>query len=155
MVIEMWVSLLERIFSPILSLHFTLGISIFALLFFLLSVVINRLLIDQEKMKKVKEEMEKIKRELKSVKLEDKEKFNKLMKRSMEINTEYMMMSMKSLVVFSILFLTFLPLLQHAYSNSFVTLPFTIPLIGSKLNWISWYIIVSLTISFTLGKILR
>ena len=59
------------------------------------------------------------------------------------------------LIVSMIVIAIFLPWVQSKYEGfaAVASLPFNLPFVGSSLNWLYWYILVSLTIGWIVNKL--
>lgn len=86
----------------------------------------------------------------------NKEEVSKFLAEMMKMNSQYMKQTFKALIISMIVLALFLPWLTHTYGGSVVAaLPFSLPLIGSNLTWIYWYILVSVSIGWVVRKLLE
>ena len=83
------------------------------------------------------------------------EVLTKLAKEAMKVNFQMLKLKSKSMILVLLLTFPFFPWLNYHFSGiSIAKLPISIPLIGSSVGWILWYIFVSLTITYLTQKII-
>jgi uncharacterized membrane protein (DUF106 family) len=88
-------------------------------------------------------------------KMGDKENTNKYLAEMMSMNNTYMKQTFKAMIVSLVVLGLFLPWLRYRYEGMAVAaLPFALPFIGSSLSWLYWYILVSFSIGWVLGRFL-
>ncbi|MDI6826411.1 MAG: EMC3/TMCO1 family protein [Candidatus Aenigmarchaeota archaeon] len=137
--------------SPILMIFFIgAGISIF-------SSLINKKVLGTEKARETKKRMQDVRSEmLEAQKSGDKKRMNECLTELMKINSEYMRLSLKPMVISLILVIIILLFLRNTYTGMVVaTIPNTLPVVGGiKLDWFWWYFISTLIVSMTVKKIL-
>lgn len=152
---------LDFIFGPILQLP--IFASIFVIGGFITSIItlINRKFTDVEATKKMKGEIDSERAKmLEAQKTDDKEKMDKHTKKMMDINSKYMKLMMKPMMVslgISVILLIFIfPWLNGVYSGQSIgTYPGIVPFVGGDpISWIVWYIVCSLAVSIGLRKAL-
>jgi len=104
----------------------------------------------------LKRNMEEIKENLTEAQKEgNKENVNKFLSELMKVNNQYLRHSFKTLIISLLIVSLFLPWLAQKYQGLTVaTLPFNLPFIGSGLNWLYWYIFVSLAVGWLIRKLL-
>ncbi len=142
----------DAIFGKLLFLPPWLVIAILAVAFNLLSIGIAKATVDVEALGKLKARMEELKRKLaKSKKADD-----KLLEEAFRLNFKMLGLKAKSLILTFLAIIPFFPWLNHHYQSvAVVSLPFALPLIGSGIGWVAWYLLVSLCSSFVLARLLR
>lgn len=146
--------LLNLIFTPITILQPPLAIAILALITTVSIVGINRLTIKREIIRNLKKQMVEIKENLtKAQKEGDKFAIEKYITELVKLNKEFMKYSLKGMFVALLIATLFLPWIKTTYSGAVALLPFSIPGIGSKLDAIYWYALVSLTVGWIMTKI--
>jgi uncharacterized membrane protein (DUF106 family) len=118
--------------------------------------MINRLLVNKNLVKEIKTKMEEIKENLNQAqKLGNKEHANKLIDEMMRTNNQYMKLTFKALIVSMIVISLFLPWVGEKYKGLTVALlPFNLPFVGASMEWLYWYIIVSITLGWIANKLL-
>ncbi|OGI15353.1 hypothetical protein A3K63_05545 [Candidatus Micrarchaeota archaeon RBG_16_49_10] len=152
---------LNFIFAPVLKLPIYGSVFVISGLITLLVTVINRKFTDVEMTKKVKDRIEAERAKmLEAQKKGDKDKMNSHMKKMMQINSEFMKLMTKpmivSIVLSALLLIFIFPWLNGVYTGQVaLTLPQLLPLIGGKgVSWLIWYIVCSLAVSIALRKVL-
>lgn len=138
------------VFSPIVSL---LIVSSFLTI---LVLGLNRIVTNRKLVKEIKDKMEQVRENLTAAqKIGDKENVNKLLAEMMSINNTYMKQTFKAMIVSLVVLALFLPWLRYKYDGMTVAaLPFTLPFLGNSLSWVYWYILVSFSIGWVVGKFL-
>jgi uncharacterized membrane protein (DUF106 family) len=155
-ILSLYIKILDSFLFPLLLIKPVLAISIISIIFSLFSIGISLLTVDKERMRKIKEKMSSLQEKMKIAQKEmNKEALIKIFEETIKVN--FQMFRLKSKSILTILFLTIFifPWLDfHFKGVSVAKLPFSIPIIGSDINWILWYIFVSLTINYIAQKIL-
>ncbi|MDI6798808.1 MAG: EMC3/TMCO1 family protein [Candidatus Aenigmarchaeota archaeon] len=119
-------------------------------------VFLNRILVNKKVVQEIKARMAEIRENITRAQREgDMESANKLLSEMLKVNSEYMKQSLKVLVASIIVISLAFPLLGSSFSGLAVSMPFELPFIGSKLNWIGWYVLVSFAIGWVVRKILE
>ena len=118
--------------------------------------VINRALVDKNAVKQIKDKVEETREKLtKAQKEGNKEEIFKHMSDLWQANNQYIRISMKTMLVSLVIVSLFLPWIKGHYDGLVIAqLPFFVPLIGTSLNWIYWYVFVSLGVGWCFRKIL-
>lgn len=152
----MLVSGVGFVFAPLAAFNPAVSLFIVSSLITILVIALNRLTTNRKAVKEIKEKMQGIREQMTAAqKLGDKESVNKSLSEMMAVNNEYMKQMYKGLFVSLIVITIFLPWMKFAYGTAAVaSLPFEAPFIGSKMDWILWYILVSFTIGWVLRKML-
>jgi uncharacterized membrane protein (DUF106 family) len=152
-----YIKILDSFLFPLLLLKPALAIFIISSILSLISVAISVLTVNKEAVIKIKERMSSLQKEMKAAQKERNDKaLTKIFEEAMKINFQMLKLKSKSMVI--ILFLTILifPWLNYHFGGvSVAKLPFSIPIIGSNISWIWWYIFVSLTITYVIQRIIR
>ena len=138
----------EILLKPhILLLLISSAITIF--LFFL-----NRLLVKRDVLKEIKTRTIEIRESLTKAQASgNTEEINKYLNELLKVNSEYMRQNLKVLIVSTIVILAVLPFINNAFSTMAIILPFEIPLIGSKINWSIWYVLVSFSVGWAVKRL--
>jgi uncharacterized membrane protein (DUF106 family) len=72
----------------------------------------------------------------------------------MGINSAYMKHMYKTLMVSIVALIIFFPWIRMKYGGMAVaSLPFNAPFVGSSLDWLFWYLLVSFTIGWVTRKV--
>jgi len=151
----MLVSTLDFVFLPLAVLNPAISLFIISAFITLLTTFINKLLTDTKLVSELKESMDDIREKLTDAqKSGNKDEVSKFLDEMMSLNSKYMKHAYKTLIVSLILIAIFLPWVKQTYGGMAVAnLPFNVPLVGSNLNWIFWYILVSFTIGWVVRKV--
>lgn len=146
----------DFIFAPIVALSPILSLTVISVALTAIILMINRALVDKDVVKHLKDRIEEIREELtRAQKAGDNEAATKALNDLMGVNSAYMKQTFKVLMVSLVIIAMFMPWLKYKYSGAAVaTLPFSLPLIGTKVNWILWYVLVSFTIGWVVRKLL-
>ncbi len=145
---------MDVVFSPIFALPPMLSIIIFSIILSVVTIALNRVLMKKEVMKEMKAKMKELQNTMKTAQKEgNKELVSTSMKEMMTINGKYMKENMRVMIVSLVIGLVFLLYMSTKYANVNIALPFSIPILGSSINWIYWYIITSLAISMVIKKV--
>ena len=121
----------------------------------LLQVTIGYFLINRKKVEEAKDRLQEIREEMLKAQKEGKViESEKLVNEMLNLNNEIMKETMKvSLVTIFVIMIVF-PMLKTRYANTVIHLPFSLPVVGSSLNWFWWYLITFTTVSTLTRKIL-
>ena len=143
-------SLIVLVSKPTVSLFLVaLSVSLTIVLSYKIFVDLESLNEAKKKLKKLQERLIEVQRE-KNVK-----EANRIIDEMTKINKVFIKESIKPMIVSLILLVTVFPVLSKVYTGKVVAkLPFSLPFVGSQLSWIGWYIIVSLTITWILKRLL-
>lgn len=152
----MLVNVVGTIFAPLAIFNPAISLFIVSSFITILVTGLNRLVTNKKAMKEIKDRLQSIREQLTAAqKIGDSENVSKFLKEMMSVNNEYMKHTYKGLFISLIVVALFLPWLGHNYGAMTVaSLPFDLPVIGSELNWILWYILVSFTMGWVLRKLL-
>lgn len=155
MVYQQVISALDVILSPLTVFPYHISVLLISVLLTVLILCLNRVFINKDLMKQIKSRMEELRENLTQAQKEgNKENINKYMSEMMKTNSEYMRHSFKVLVISMIVVLIFLPWIKYRYEGLAVaTLPFNLPFVGSSLNWLYWYILVSFAVGWIINKL--
>ena len=156
MVIEPLYPVFDALFSPITIFPYYVSVLIISALLTFAVLLINRLLVNKNVVKEIKTKMEGIKENLNQAqKLGNKEHANKLIDEMMRTNNQYMKHTFKALIVSMIVISLFLPWVGEKYKGLTVALlPFNLPFVGASMEWLYWYILVSITLGWIANKLL-
>jgi len=116
--------------------------------------LLGRLLTNNKAVKELRTKMQELREQMTAAqKTGDKGAVNRLLEQTMLMNNEFMKHSYKSLFVSLLVISIFLPWLRHSYEGlAIASLPFALPFVGTGLNWVVWYILVSFTIGWVVRK---
>lgn len=147
---------MDVVLFPFLALNPALAVFSFSLLSTLTVVLASRFFARGEEKKKLRLRMNELKERI--VKLEKagkKDEIDKLIEEMLKLNLRFMRSNFKAMGfsllvgVFAISWLSF-----HFSGMVVATLPISLPLIGNKLGWVYWYVLVSLVSGFLLNKLI-
>jgi len=152
----MLVNTFNLIFSPLFVFSPIVSLLIVSSFLTVLVLGLNRVVTNRKLIKEIKDKMEQVRENLTAAqKIGDKENVNKLLAEMMSVNNTYMKQTFKAMIVSLVVLALFLPWLRYKYEGmAIATLPFTLPFIGNSLSWIYWYILVSFSIGWVVGKLL-
>jgi len=145
----------DFIFGPLAVFGPAISLFLISSFITILVILLNRLVTNKKIVSELKERMEEIKEQLTDAqKSGNKDEVSKFLDEMMGLNAKYMKHMYKTLLVSLVAITIFLPWIRYSYSGMAVAqLPVTLPLIGSQLNWIFWYILVSFTIGWVVRKV--
>lgn len=152
----MVINVFNIVFSPLSAFSPIVSLLIVSAFLTTLVLCVNRVVVNRKLIKEIKDRMQQVRDNLTAAqKMGDKENVNKFLAEMMNVNNIYMKQTFKTMIVSLVLIGLFLPWLKYKYGGMVVaTLPFTLPFIGNSLSWVYWYILVSFTIGWVLGKVL-
>jgi uncharacterized membrane protein (DUF106 family) len=119
--------------------------------------LINMKVLGTEKAKEIKKRMQDVRANmLETQKSGDTKKTNEYLAELMKINSEYMRLTFKPMIVSLILVILVLPVIRDSYTGKVVgTVPNVLPAVGGiKLDWFWWYFVSTFVISLIAKKIL-
>jgi uncharacterized membrane protein (DUF106 family) len=158
--LEQLINAFDAIFLPLMVLKPHISLIIISAFVTVLVLLINKAFVNTKLIKEIKQKMENIREQLTRAQKEgNTEEANKFLSEMMKTNSEMMRHSFKGMIISLVVLSLFLPWIKHTYEVTYkgvavAKLPFTLPYIGSSLDWILWYILVSLTIGWVIRKLL-
>ncbi|MEM5801958.1 MAG: EMC3/TMCO1 family protein [Candidatus Aenigmatarchaeota archaeon] len=157
MVFQQIIAAVDIILGPITTLPPYLAITLVSIILTSLILTLNKIIFRKNILKELKYKMEEIRENLtKAQQAGNKGEVEKFLNEMMKINTQFMKHSIKTLFVSLIVISLIFPWLHFKYEKIgyVVALPFNLPYIGSSLNWVYWYVFISLAIGWVLNKLL-
>lgn len=147
---------LDTIFSPVLVFSPLFSLMIVSTAITMLVLVINKLFINTKVVKEIKGKMEEIREQLTNAqKSGNQDEAQKFLNEMMKINSQYMRHSLKAMVISIVIISLFLPWLKYRFNGIPIAyLPFPVPFIGTSLDWLLWYILISVAIGWVIRKLL-
>ncbi len=111
-------------------------------------------MVNKKVAKEIKEKLANVKENLtKAQKEGKKDDINKFLNEYMTINNQYLRQTFKVMIVTFVVVIVLFPWAGSRFGGVTVaSLPFFLPLIGNKMGWIAWYVLVSVTGSWLLRK---
>jgi len=158
--LEQLINVLNIIFSPLMVFKPHISLLIVSSIITVLVILLNRVFVNDKLVKEIKQKMENIREQLTRAQKEgNTEEANKFLSEMMKTNSEMMKHTFKGLIVSLVILSLFLPWIKNTYEVTYkgvavAKLPFTLPFIGSNLDWIIWYVLVSLTIGWVFRKMI-
>ncbi|MBI2545345.1 MAG: DUF106 domain-containing protein [Candidatus Aenigmarchaeota archaeon] len=159
MVFDFIPNFVDPIFNPLLSLNPVLALLIFSGILTSIIYFINKIFVNQKELKKMRQDITDVREKLSEAqKSGNKEEINKLLNDMMKINNDYFKQTFKTLIVSMIVLVLLFPWANNAFGEkTVVTHPFIsfislVPLLNLIPNWLAWYILSSITISWLLRK---
>lgn len=156
MVFSWLVGALDLFLSPLTAFQPHIALMILSTAITVTVTIVGAVFTKKDVVKGIKDRMEAVRENLvKAQKEKDTENVNKFLNELVKINNEYMRQMFKSMVI-SLVFITiFIPWLRYKYNAMTVALlPFELPVIGSRLDWLLWYILVSFAVGWVVRKLL-
>ena len=150
------VGVMDVVFGPLMPFGPMASLFMVSAIITLSVMLLGRLLTNNRAVKELKTKMQELREQMTTAqKAGDKDAADKLLEQTLQMNSEFMKHSYKSLLISLVVIYTFLPWLNHSYNGLAVAaLPFALPFVGSSLTWAIWYILVSLTIGWVVRKLL-
>ena len=152
-------ALLDPLYAPITTaLNPVLAILIFSVLVSTVISICYKFLVDPIKAREIKAKVKSVQERLtEAQKKNDSETMNKLMSEAMRNNSEQMRLMTKPMLVSMLMVIVLLPSLNTTYAGLAVSLPISIPFIGSVLpfGWIGWYFLSSIPFVILTRKLLK
>lgn len=145
------------VISTFYGINPVLALAVIAALLSFLFALMQMKFTDPIKMRYLKGEMTKLKEQIKKAQSAKKEKeLKKLWEKSININSQFMKMSMKPMMGSVIVVLFAFPFIAKAFAELSVKLPFGIPLLASSgyVGWLGFYIIISIPATIISRKLL-
>lgn len=158
--LEQLINVFNILFSPLMIFKPHISLLIVSAFITVLVIFINRIFVNQKLMKEIKQKMENIREQLTRAQKEgNTEEANKFLSEMMKTNSEMMKHTFKGMIVSLVILSLFLPWIKQTYDVTYkgiviAKLPFTLPFVGSSLDWLIWYILVSLTIGWVFRKLI-
>jgi len=154
--LEGFVTMVDLLLSPlfIFKPHLVILILAFTLTSFV--SILNFFLTDRKVMNEIKEKLTEIKEKITQAQKEgNMEKVNEFLGELMKVNKQYLKMNLKSTLISFGIFLFFVPWFYYKFGKTaVVTLPFSLPVLGSSLNWVVWYFLVSFATAWLVRKLM-
>lgn len=152
-------TMVDPIFSPLLFFKPHVTLFLFAAILAIIVTMINKLMMNKKALKELKESLTNTRERLtKAQKEGKKDDINKLLNEYLLINNKYMAQTFKTVFVSFIVIIILFPWANHRFSEmTIISHPFTsmlsaMPLIKLLPNWLVWYILSSVSISWVLRK---
>lgn len=121
-----------------------------------LIVLLNKVLVNQKVVKEIKTKMAEIRESLtKAQKEGNMEVANNLLSEMLKANSDYMRQNFKVLIVSMLVIVLVMPFMGSYFGGMTVAMPFSLPILGSNLNWAAWYILVSFAMSWVIKKMME
>ena len=118
--------------------------------------ILNFFLTDRKVMNEIRKRLTEIKEKITLAQKEgNMEKVNEFLTELMKVNKQYLKMNLKSTLISFGIFLFFVPWFYYKFGKTaVVNLPFSLPVLGSSLNWVVWYFLVSFTTAWLVRKLM-
>ena len=161
MVFEELIVVFNAVFYPLFSFQPHISLLIISSFLTVLLLGVNRLAINKNIVKEIKNKMEETRELLTAAQKENRtDDANKHLNDMMKANSQYMKATFKTLIISIVIISLFLPWLRHTYEVTYkgvpvAKLPFSVPFIGTELNWLYWYIFVSFAVGWVIRKLME
>jgi len=155
--LEPLIAVFDLIFSPLAIFKPHISLLIVSTVLTLIVLFLNRLAMNKNLVKEIKTKMEEIKENLTRAQKEgNTEEINKFLSEMMKTNSQYIRQNFKTMIISLVVISLFLPWLGYKYGGAAVAaLPFSLPIIGSSLGWVYWYILVSIAVGWVVRKLIE
>lgn len=156
MVFEILISGMEILFSPLTFMPPFISIFFISLILTFLVFLVNLRTTRGKYLKELKKRIEEIRENLtKAQKERNQKKMEEFFQELLKLNKEYLKHSFKAIFISFVIIITILPWLQFKYEGMVIaTLPFSLPFIGQKMNWMGWYLLVSFTVAWIIRNLI-
>lgn len=135
-------------------MNFVLELGLIASGLSLVSLLIQKKLIDQEKASELKDKIKELRNKMANVK-EEKREMEKIQKKLMDLQIKYLRMSMRASFPTMFIFLLAYWLMGKRYKGFSVSIPLKLPILGGQLSWIFIFIVFSIISNLVLRKLLK
>ncbi len=129
----MKIIVIDAILNPLLSLSDWLSILIFATFIIIITNLIYKFSLDQKKVVEMKSRMKEIQKKSKEAPNEEKMKYLSEMN---DVNSKYMKMTMKPMLITMIVVLLFIPWLNHNYGDIALKTNGTLVITGQNMSYV-------------------
>jgi uncharacterized membrane protein (DUF106 family) len=120
-----------------------------------LVTLIYKFLMNQNEVKELKDKMKEKQARAKEVQNSNPEEAKRIMSEMLSLSNKQLRMSTKPMMLTLIVSLVLiLPFLSWAFPGQVVSLPFSLPYLGSNFGWLAWYFIVSIPLNSIMRKAL-
>ena len=159
MVFDFIPSLVDPVFNNLLVFKPVVSLFIFSTILTAIIFFINKLLVNQKDVKRIKENLTNVKEKLSKAQKEgNKDDIKNLLNEMTTVNNEYFKQTFKMLIVSMVVLLVLFPWANTKFGDvTVVTHPFIsfisiLPLLNLIPNWLVWYILTSIGVSWLLRK---
>lgn len=139
------------VFGPLLGLPSVLSVAVIAGLMTVFYTVLNRVLVNQAKVRELKAKIAEL---TKKGKGQNEAESKAAMTEALSLQNQQMMMSFKPLLVTLVLFSVLLTGMPAAFNGPVAILPASLPFFGADFGWFMWYFVVSIPASIMARKLL-
>ncbi len=141
---------IDKVFAPILAMSNIASLTIFAILFSVIVIIINLLLTKKDVRDQVREQIDNLNKKFKKArKSKDVEKMQKIQEEQVKVQMENMKHNLKPTIASILIFIVLFPWLRSHYEAFSITL---YPLSWS-VGMLGWYILIAVTTSLVLRKV--
>ena len=153
---EWLIGILDSFLFPLLALPAWAAVFLVCLALSFLLVALNTFFTDKKFLSQSRERMKQLQEKLlASQRNGNKEKIRETVQEFMQLQKQYLKQTLRLFLVSMALFLIFIPWLHAKFGGTpVVELPFSLPFLGSKLGWLGWYLLLSLTFTLIFRKFL-
>jgi uncharacterized membrane protein (DUF106 family) len=139
------------VFGPLLGLPSVLSVAVIAGLMTVFYTVLNKVLVNQGKVRELKAKIAELTKKGKS---QNEAESKAAMTEALSLQNQQMMMSFKPLLVTLVLFSVLLTGMPAAFNGPVAILPASLPFFGADFGWFMWYFVVSIPASIMARKLL-
>lgn len=130
-------------------------ILVWGLIVSLVMALVYRVFIKPSEMRSIKKDVEFYRNKIKAAnKVGDTKKSQELLGEMMKANQRMFGKNMKPMMASMIVAVVILGLIGQEHATLVVLLPFSIPFVGTELNWLWWYVLTTFPLSMLFRKML-
>jgi uncharacterized membrane protein (DUF106 family) len=144
---------LAAIFGPLMGMQSMLSLTAISVVVTFLITLVYRFLGDPKKMKELKDRAKEISAKVKEVQKTSPDEAKTLTNEMLELTNKQMMASFKPMVATLLVAALTLPWMAAHFVGPIVKLPADVPMLGSSMGWLVWYILISIPASQILRKV--
>ena len=143
-ILESYYAMLSAVFGPIVSLPFPLAVAAMTAAIVFVITIFYKKMIDQSAARLIKQEMSDVKARVKELQKTNPEEANKESMKMLAASNKQMKLAMKPMLPTMIFVLLLLPWMSTVFHGYTVALPVSLPLVGNSMDWLVWYIVLSI-----------
>lgn len=149
------INFMNFMLSPLQILKPHLTIFILAVSLTVIANLLNKIFIRKKKVREIKKRMAFLREKVHlAEKMNRPEELKKIFNEFVKINKELLKINLLSLLFPLLIIILFFPWLSSKFSGRIVAvLPFSLPFLGNSLDWLVWYVLVSLMVGWLIRNL--
>lgn len=147
-------AILNTLFGPVLGMQPMLALVVISIVVTFAITLVYRFLSDPKKIKELRDRAKELSAKTKELQNKDPEEAKRLTNEMLSITNKQMMSSLKPMLVTLLIAAFVLPWMAAQFPGTVARLPVSVPILGTDVGWLVWYIIVSIPASQVLRKLL-